>query len=125
MFQFELEIIKVHEAHEALVKLSDHREALERIARAKLHLEIKQLKDTNLELKDQLEMLSNQITNTNLSNDSTDNLRKELNKRDVFIAQLVSQSKFFIYNFLKKLCNVYMYVQYLPNLSTTYYIFYL
>ena len=76
-----------------MVKLSDHREQLERLARHKLNNEIKQLKETNTDLKEQLDVLSNQITSCNLSGDS-DSLRKEMNKRDVFIAQLVSHSKF-------------------------------
>ncbi|XP_068217068.1 LOW QUALITY PROTEIN: serine-rich adhesin for platelets-like [Palaemon carinicauda] len=91
--RFEMEIIKVHEAHEALVKLSERREQLERLARHKLHAEVKRLTDLNADLKDQVDVLSTQIASRSLPTDSADALRKELNKRDVFIAQLVSQNK--------------------------------
>ncbi|XP_069943567.1 angiomotin-like isoform X2 [Cherax quadricarinatus] len=91
--RFEMEIIKVHEAHEALVKSSERREQLERLARHKLHAEVKRLTELNADLKDQVDVLSTQISNRPLPTDSTDALRKELNKRDVFIAQLVSHNK--------------------------------
>lgn len=91
--KFEIEIIKVHEAHEGLVKLSERREQLERLARHKLQAEVKRLTDLNADLKDQVDVLSTQIANRAIPTDNTDALRKELNKRDVFIAQLVSQSK--------------------------------
>ncbi|ROT84759.1 angiomotin [Penaeus vannamei] len=91
--RFEIEIIKVHEAHEGLVKLSERREQLERLARHKLQAEVKRLTDLNADLKDQVDVLSTQIANRAIPTDNTDALRKELNKRDVFIAQLVSQNK--------------------------------
>ncbi|XP_069172424.1 angiomotin-like protein 1 isoform X3 [Procambarus clarkii] len=93
--RFEMEIIKVHEAHEALVKSSERREHLERLARHKLHAEVKRLTELNADLKDQVDVLSTQIANRPLPTDtsSSDALRKELNKRDLFIAQLVSQNK--------------------------------
>ena len=87
-----MEIIKVHDAHQALVRSSERREQLERLARHKLHAEVKRLTELNADLKDQVEVLSTQIANRPLSSESNDGLRKELNKRDVFIAQLISQS---------------------------------
>ncbi|XP_042204239.1 uncharacterized protein LOC121853912 isoform X1 [Homarus americanus] len=91
--RFEMEIIKVHDAHEALVRSSERREQLERLARHKLHAEVKRLTELNADLKDQVDVLSTQIANRPLPTDSSDALRKELNKRDVFIAQLISQNK--------------------------------
>ncbi|XP_071530758.1 uncharacterized protein [Panulirus ornatus] len=91
--RFEMEIVKVHEAHEALVKSSERREQLERLARHKLHAEVKRLTELNADLKDQIDVLTTQIANRPLPTDSTDALRKELNKRDVIIAQLISQNK--------------------------------
>ncbi|CAL4131901.1 unnamed protein product, partial [Meganyctiphanes norvegica] len=90
--RFELEMLKVHESHEQLVKISERREQLERLARHKLSQEVKRLTDVKQELKDQVDVLTNQIANRPVPSDS-DSLRKELNKRDVFIAQLVSQNK--------------------------------
>lgn len=75
------------------MKLSERREQLERLARHKLQAEVKRLTDLNADLKDQVDVLSTQIANRAIPSDNTDALRKELNKRDVFIAQLVSQSK--------------------------------
>ncbi|XP_063840785.1 uncharacterized protein LOC135089264 isoform X1 [Scylla paramamosain] len=91
--RFEMEIVKVHEAHQALVKSSERREQLERLARHKLHAEVKRLTELNADLKDQVDVLSTQISNRPMSSDSSDALRKELNKRDVLIAQLISQNK--------------------------------
>ncbi|XP_076056149.1 uncharacterized protein LOC143034093 isoform X2 [Oratosquilla oratoria] len=92
--RFELEIIKVHEAHEALVKLSERREQLERLARHKLQAEVKRLNDIKGDLREQVEVLTNQLASTSASVPvDGDALRKELNRRDVFIAQLVSQNK--------------------------------
>lgn len=88
-----MEIVKVHDAHEALVKSSERREQLERLARHKLHAEVKRLTELNADLKDQVDILSTQIANRPMPPDSTHALQKELNKRDVLIAQLVSQSK--------------------------------
>ena len=90
--QFEMEIVKVHDAHQMLVKSSERREQLERLARHKLHAEVKRLTELNADLKDQVDVLSTQISNRPVSTDSSDALRKELNKRDVLIAQLISQS---------------------------------
>lgn len=54
--QFELEMVKVHEAHEALVRSSERREQLERLARHKLHAEVKRLTDINGELREQVRL---------------------------------------------------------------------
>lgn len=82
----------MHEAHQALVKSSERREHLERLARHKLHAEVKRLSELNADLKDQIDVLTTQIANRPLPSDSSDALRKDLNKRDVLIAQLISQS---------------------------------
>lgn len=84
----------MHEAHQALIKSSERREHLERLARHKLHAEVKRLTELNADLKDQIDVLSTQISSRPLPSDSSDALRKDLNKRDVFIAQLISQSRF-------------------------------
>ncbi|KAG0730429.1 Angiomotin [Chionoecetes opilio] len=91
--RFEMEIVKVHEAQQALVKSSERREQLERLARYKLHAEVKRLTELNADLKDQIDVFSTQLANRPLPSDNSDTLRKELNKRDVFIAQLISQNK--------------------------------
>lgn len=49
-------MVKVHEAHEALVRSSERREQLERLARHKLHAEVKRLTDVNAELREQVKL---------------------------------------------------------------------
>ena len=48
--KFELEIQKVHEAYESLVKSSQKREKLEAALKAKLEEEVKKLKTSNQQL---------------------------------------------------------------------------
>ena len=87
---------KVEEQHESLVKSCERREQLERLARHKLQTQVRRLTDTNNELKEQTDILTNQLLNQppidGASADVT-SLKRDLNKRDVFIAQLISQSK--------------------------------
>ena len=54
-FQFELEIQKVHEAYEALVKSSKKREYLEQVMKKRLEEELKTVQQQNESLVRQLE----------------------------------------------------------------------
>ena len=49
--QFEIEIQKVHDSYESLVKQSQRRESLEKIMRFRLEAETRKLSETNKELK--------------------------------------------------------------------------
>lgn len=51
VFQFELEIQKVHDAYESLVKSSKKRERLESLMKKKLEEEVKKLSSENKQLK--------------------------------------------------------------------------
>lgn len=51
LLQFEMEIQKVHQSHEELVRSSDKREHLEKAIRARLEGEIRRLLESNRELK--------------------------------------------------------------------------
>ena len=87
---------KVEQQHDALVKSCERREQLERLARHKLYTQNRLLKNTNNEYKEQIDILSNQLMNQNAPDVASGDdslIKKELNKRDVFIAQLISQSK--------------------------------
>ncbi|KAB7501749.1 Angiomotin, partial [Armadillidium nasatum] len=95
--RFELEMAKVEEQYESLVKLCERREQLERLARHKLNAEVKRLNEQNNELKEHLEILNGQnLTSHSPGAEASSeilSLKKELNKRDVIISQLVSQNK--------------------------------
>ena len=99
MFQLEQEIGKVHHAHEELVQSSERRERLERAARARLQSDVRRLQELNRALREQVELLSAQLLAGRTQNQSdlpdmaAENLRKELGKREIFIAQLITQSK--------------------------------
>ncbi|XP_064638236.1 angiomotin-like isoform X2 [Lineus longissimus] len=90
--KFELEIQKVHESHESLVRSSKKRESLEATMRLKLENECKKLKDVNKDLKDQLEKALSQPMTCNGSLKDSD-LRKEVSKKDAIIAKLIAQNK--------------------------------
>ena len=88
--KFETEIVKVQGAHESLVQICSRREQLEKLTRTKLQNQIQSLNKQNSELKDELDR--------NASSDPArrtldESLRRDINKRDVIIAQLVAQNK--------------------------------
>lgn len=103
--QLEQEVGKVHRAHEELVQSSERRERLERAARSRLQGDVRRLQELNRALREQVELLSTQLKTGRQHNQSdlpdmaAENLRKELGKREIFIAQLITQSKN-IYNLL-------------------------
>ncbi|KAJ9584719.1 hypothetical protein L9F63_020924 [Diploptera punctata] len=97
--KLEQEIGKVHRAHEELVQSSERRERLERAARSRLQCDVRRLQEVNRALREQTELLSTQIltgrtqSQSELPDMAAENLRKELGKREIFIAQLITQNK--------------------------------
>ncbi|XP_049803934.1 angiomotin-like protein 2 [Schistocerca nitens] len=98
--KLEQEIAKVHRAHEELVQGSERRERLERAARTKLQTEVRRLQEANRALREQAELLSAQLlTGPRVSvaaaaEHSVDSrLREELNRREILVAQLITQNK--------------------------------
>ena len=91
--------MKVHRAHEDLVQSSERRERLERAARSRLQSDVRRLQEVNRALREQMEILSSQLltgrtqSQSDLPDIAAENLRKELGKREIFIAQLITQSK--------------------------------
>ncbi|XP_065156727.1 angiomotin-like protein 1 isoform X2 [Atheta coriaria] len=81
--KLEEEVLKIHRSHEELVQSCDRRERLERAARARLQSDCQRLQELNRTLKDQIGLLSN------------DGLRREVNKRELLITQLITQNKEF------------------------------
>lgn len=94
-YQLEQEIMKVHKAHEELVQSCERRERLERAARARLQGDCRRYQEINRALREQVDLLSNQmLARSSLTSDAgPQNLRQELSKREVLIAQLITQSK--------------------------------
>jgi len=91
----EKEMMKIHEAYQALKEHSEKRELLEKSARAKLQGEIVNLGDVNKELKERHEAIMAQMMSGDTSNipglDSI--LRGEIMRKDALINQLVNQNK--------------------------------
>nr|BAN09206.1 angiomotin [Gryllus bimaculatus] len=95
--KLEQEISKIHRAQEELVASSERRERLERTARARLQADVRRLQEYNRGLHEQLDMVSSQLLAARAPSDmgdaAADSLRKELSKREVLIAQLITQNK--------------------------------
>ncbi|XP_035438302.2 angiomotin-like protein 2 isoform X2 [Spodoptera frugiperda] len=89
--KLEEEVEKVRTAHEELVGSCERRERLERAARVRLQADCRRLHDLNRALKQQVELLSQGVRNENDSN--AEALRKELQNREMLIAQLITQNK--------------------------------
>ncbi|XP_076250098.1 uncharacterized protein LOC143189963 isoform X2 [Rhynchophorus ferrugineus] len=93
--KLEQEILKVHKAHEELVQSCDRRERLERAARARLQADCRRYQDLSRTLRDQVDMLSTQVLSRSPGPDANgpENLRRELNKREGIIKQLIMQNR--------------------------------
>lgn len=91
--KFELEIQKVHQAHEDLVRSSEKQGKLERAIRMRLEMEIRRLQEDNKQLREQIESMSSHLLKRPSSEVDDTELRKELSKREVLIAQLLTQTK--------------------------------
>lgn len=89
--KLEEEVEKVRSAHEELVGSCERRERLERTARLRLQQDCRRLLDVNRALKQQVELLSAGIRSEGDS--SAEALRKELQNREMLIAQLITQNK--------------------------------
>lgn len=89
--KLEEEVEKVRSAHEELVSSCERRERLERAARVRLQADCRRLHELNRALKQQVELLSQGVRTEN--DNSAEALRKELQNREMLIAQLITQNK--------------------------------
>ncbi|KAK3590009.1 hypothetical protein CHS0354_035039 [Potamilus streckersoni] len=91
--KFEMEIQKVHEAYESLVRSSQKREMLEALMKKKLEEELKKLQQQNTELKEQIESFG--ISLDGISKTPTRNTdgMSELQKKDASINSLFLKNK--------------------------------
>ncbi|XP_051718063.1 angiomotin-like protein 1 isoform X1 [Ctenopharyngodon idella] len=64
--QLEVEVVRLSEAHESLVKSTSKRDALEKTMRNKLEAEIRRLHDFNRDLRDRLDTANRQIASQEL-----------------------------------------------------------
>lgn len=85
----------MHRSHEELVQSCDRRERLERAARARLQSDCRRLQELNRTLREQVDLLSTQMLSRSPAPDTVgpESMRRELNKREILIAQLITQSK--------------------------------
>lgn len=88
--QLESELTRLQKQHAALFESAERRESLERTARAKLSTEVKRLTAVNRELLSSSNSLQN-LSSYSFGSD-LDAYKKELSKKDMTIAQLISQS---------------------------------
>lgn len=93
--KLEHEIMKVHRAHEELVQSCERRERLERAARARLQTDVCRYQELNRALREQVDLLQTQMLSRSPIPDSSgpESLRRELNKREILIKQLITQNK--------------------------------
>ncbi|KRY71070.1 Angiomotin, partial [Trichinella pseudospiralis] len=91
--QLELQYQKIYREYEEFVRRQDKREQLEQQMRSRMQLEISRLKDVNLQLQDQLENTLHQISYYQAEEIEDSELRHEITRRDMMIAQLITQNK--------------------------------
>lgn len=87
--KLELEISKVHRAHEELAASCERREKLERAARLRLQNDCRRLTELNRALRDQIDLMSSRSDNPPI----VESMRKELTQRELLIGQLITQSE--------------------------------
>lgn len=94
---FELEIQKVHQSHEEMMKSSEKKEKLEKALRLKLEFQLRRFQEENRCLKEQIDSNANKST-TNFEEQNVDllELKKEISKRDILISRLLAQNKEYI-----------------------------
>uniref|UniRef100_A0A5S6R3N0 Angiomotin_C domain-containing protein n=1 Tax=Trichuris muris TaxID=70415 RepID=A0A5S6R3N0_TRIMR len=91
--QLELQYQKIHREYEDLVRRQEKREQLEQQMRSRMQAEITRLKDINLHLQNQLESSLQQISYYQSEEVDDSELRHEITRRDMMIAQLITQNK--------------------------------
>ncbi|CAG7721617.1 unnamed protein product [Allacma fusca] len=89
--KLEAELTRLQASHAALFESTERRESLERTARSKLSTEVKRLTAVNRELLSSSNSLQN--LSPYAASSDIELLKKELVKKDLTIAQLVSQNK--------------------------------
>ncbi|XP_013387912.1 angiomotin [Lingula anatina] len=90
--KFELEIQKIQEDHEGLVKSSHKREQLEKAMRVRMEGEVKKLQEDVKTLRGHLQLAQAQLT-THESSQSDAQVKQELERKEASINKLLEQNK--------------------------------
>lgn len=91
--RLELELQKLQSDHDSLVQSTDKRERLHAAMQARLERELAKHQDIGRRLKEQLDAAMAQLSVRSLPEHSDSELKKEVSRRDVLIAQLLTQNK--------------------------------
>lgn len=91
--RLELELQKLQSDHDSLVQSTDKRERLHSAMQARLERELTKQQDIGRRLKEQLDAALGQLSVRSLPEHSDSDLKKEVSRRDVLIAQLLTQNK--------------------------------
>lgn len=91
--KLELELQKVQQAHEELVRTTEKREKLQAAMRARLEQELTKAHENNRRMRERLDAALSQLSLRSLPEHSDTELKKEVSRRDVLIAQLLTQNK--------------------------------
>lgn len=93
-----------------MVASCERRERLERVARARLQSDCRRIQEVNRALREQLEMMTSRNISGSGGNAQSDQaanveaLKRDVGKREVLIAQLITQSNPLIYSVLSYCC---------------------
>lgn len=91
--RLELELQKLQGDHDGLVQSTDKRERLHAAMQARLERELGKQQDIGRRLKEQLDAALAQLSVRSLPEHGDSELKKEVSRRDVLIAQLLTQNK--------------------------------
>ncbi|XP_065573115.1 angiomotin-like protein 2 isoform X2 [Artemia franciscana] len=90
--RLESELCSIQASHQALIRMNERRETLERTARLRLECETRKLQELNEDLRNQVDMLTNRIL-SGLNTCPAGEIGREMAQRDLTIARLLSQNK--------------------------------
>lgn len=91
--RLELELQKLQQDHESLVGSTDKRERLHQAMQSRLEREVLRAQDASRRFKEQLDGAMAQLNMRSLPDHNDSELKKEVSRRDVLIAQLLTQNK--------------------------------
>lgn len=91
--RLELELQKLKNDHDSLVQSADKRERLNAAMQSRLERELGKSQEVARRLKEQLDSTLTQLSIRSLPDHGDSELKKEVSRRDVLIAQLLTQNK--------------------------------
>ncbi|XP_065303042.1 angiomotin-like isoform X4 [Dermacentor albipictus] len=91
--RLELELQKLQNDHDSLAQSTEKRERLHGAMQSRLERELSKSQEVSRRLKEQLDATLTQLSIRSLPDHSDSDLKKEVSRRDVLIAQLLTQNK--------------------------------